>query len=348
MVSSRINLIGMSVNEISEALRDFVDQPYRGRQVGLWIHQRDCRSFEEMTNLPLTLRNLLQERFSLAEAEVVDRDESSDGSTKYLFRLDDGAEIEGVAMRSGTKATFCLSSQTGCALGCRFCVTGALGAGRNLRPEEILAQYRRMRREVPQEIERVNIVFMGMGEPLLNTEYLGRALEALYERVSPKRITVSTAGIIPGLLWLAALKRRPKLAISLNAPTQELREELMPISHTHPLEDLMSVLRDFPLEGGRRITFEYVLIRGVNDSPAHARQLRRLLHGIPSKLNIIPLNEDPKHLPGLYRPSEEVTEDFACSLREAGQVVTLRRSKGSDVSAACGQLKGRGALTQEP
>lgn len=341
MSDGRLNLIGMSIAEISRELGAFVDRPFRARQIGAWIHQRDARSFEEMSNVPRALRKSLEENFSLAEPELIDRAGSPDGSTKFLFRLSDGATIEGVSMPSGPKATFCLSSQTGCAVGCRFCVTGALGAGRDLRAAEIVAQYRIMRRELPPETERVNIVFMGMGEPLLNRDQLGPALEALYENVSPKRITVSTAGIIPGILWLADLPKRPKLAISLNAPNQELREELMPISRKYPLTELMEALRNFPLEGGRRITFEYVMIRGVNDGPGHARELRRILHGIPAKLNVIPLNEDPMHLPGLSRPSDAAIEEFAERVRHPGLVVTIRWSRGRDVAAACGQLKGR-------
>lgn len=341
MSDQKPNLIGMSIAEISRVLEAFVDRSFRGGQVGGWIHQRDARSFEEMSNLPRSFREKLGEHFSLEEPEVVDRDESPDGSTKYLFRLSDGATIEGVSMPSGPKSTLCLSSQTGCAVGCRFCVTGALGNGRNLSSAEILGQYRIMRRELPPETERVNVVFMGMGEPLLNQEHLGLALEALYETLSPKRITVSTAGIIPGIIWLSQLPKRPKLAISLNAPRQDLREDLMPISRKYPIDSLMDTLRKFPLEGGRRITFEYVMIRGLNDGPSQARDLRKLLHGIPAKLNVIPLNEDPVHLPGLQRPSDGQVEKFAERIRHAGLVVTVRNSRGGDVAAACGQLKGR-------
>jgi len=237
--------------------------------------------------------------------------------------------------------TMCLSSQTGWAVGCTFCVTGALGAGRNLRPDEIVGQYRVMLRQFSDPMDRVNIVFMGMGEPLLNTANLGPALETLYERVSPKRITVSTSGILPGIEWLASLARRPKLAVSLNAPDQERRQELMPIARRYPLSDLMTELRRFPLERARRLTFEYVLIRGFNDSEDDARMVVRLIRGIPSKVNVIPLNEDPEHFPDLHRPDDETINRFAVVLRDAGLTVTVRWSKGLDVDAACGQLKGR-------
>jgi 23S rRNA (adenine2503-C2)-methyltransferase len=182
---------------------------------------------------------------------------------------------------------------------------------------------------------------MGMGEPLLNTAHLGAALETLYERVSPKRVTVSTSGILPGIEWLAEMPRRPKLAISLNAPDQDRRVELMPIARRYPLDDLMAALRRFPLERGRRITFEYVLIAGHNDGEVDARTLARLLRGIPSKVNVIPLNEDATHFPGLRRPDDDTINRFAIVLRDAGLTVTVRWSKGLDIDAACGQLKGR-------
>ena len=231
-----------------------------------WILQRHAVSFDEMTNLPAELRRRLQQLFTIGDPELVEATASADGARKFLFALDDGASVEGVAMPEDRKLTLCLSSQAGCALGCRFCVTGVLGPGRNLRPDEIVGQYRVMLRATGVDSDRVNIVFMGMGEPLLNTENLGTALEVLCERVSPKRITVSTAGILPGIRWLAGRQRRPKLAISLNAPDQDRRAEIMPISRRYPLDELMREVRSFPLERGRRVTFEYVLIRGFNDA----------------------------------------------------------------------------------
>jgi 23S rRNA (adenine2503-C2)-methyltransferase len=248
-------------------------------------------------------------------------------------------------MREGAKATFCLSSQAGCAVGCTFCVTGAIGAGRNLKPAEIVGQYRVMLRRLDTDIERVNIVFMGMGEPLLNTANLGNALTALSERVSLKRITVSTAGILPGITWLAGLAKRPKLAVSLNAPDQARRERIMPITRRYKLDHLMAVLKEFPLERGRRITFEYVLIDRFNDASEDARATARLIRGIPAKVNVIPLNEDAEHFPDLKRPPADTIDRFAAGLRDAGLSVTVRWSKGEDVAAACGQLRSRNALS---
>jgi len=340
-MKNRTNLVGRRSGEIAELISPHVDRDFRGRQVAQWVVDRNASTFDEMTNLPLDLRQELGARFSICEPEVLEVIESSDGSTKFLFGLSGGVGVEGVSMLEGTKATFCLSSQAGCAVGCTFCVTGAIGAGRNLRPDEIVGQYRAMRRRLPPEVERVNIVFMGMGEPLLNTTSLGPALAVLSERVSLKRVTVSTAGILPGLRWIAALERRPKLAVSLNAPDQNRRAQIMPIADRYPLDQLMVALREFPLERGRRITFEYVLIEGFNDAQRDALATARLIGGIPAKVNVIPLNEDRVHFPDLRRPAEVVVDRFAMALRDAGLTVTVRWSKGEDVAAACGQLRQR-------
>ena len=244
----RSNLVGLSSAEIGEAVAPFVDKDYRRRQIAQWIIDRNANEFSAMTNLPLALREDLDRRFSIDEPEVVREVSSSDGSRKFLFALTDGVGVEAVSMPEGAKVTFCLSSQAGCAVGCTFCVTGAIGAGRNLRPAEIVGQYRIMLRRLECDVERVNIVFMGMGEPLLNTGNLDRALTVLSERVSLKRITVSTAGILPGIAWLASRGKRPKLAVSLNAPDQTRREQIMPITGRYRLDDLMTALREFPLD----------------------------------------------------------------------------------------------------
>ena len=340
-MDGRTNLVGRNSVEITELIAPHVDRDFRGRQVAQWIVDRNASSFGVMTNLPLALRRDLDTHFTLEEPEVLQVVESSDGSCKYLLGFSDGVGLESVSMREGAKATFCLSSQAGCAVGCTFCVTGAVGAGRNLRPEEIVGQYRAMLRRLDAGVERVNIVFMGMGEPLLNTGNLGPALTVLSERVSLKRMTVSTAGILPGVRWLAGLEKRPKLAVSLNAPDQERRTQIMPIARRYPLVDLMKTLREFPLERGRRITFEYVLIDGFNDAENDARLTARLIRGIPAKVNVIPLNEDREHFPDLRRPAAAVVDRFAAGLRDAGLTVTVRWSKGEDVAAACGQLRQR-------
>jgi 23S rRNA (adenine2503-C2)-methyltransferase len=334
------NLVGRTPEDLEQLLRPIVDRPFRGQQVAHWIVARHARTFAEMTNLPTVLRQQLEQSFSIRDPEVVDLSRSTDGTSKLLLAFPDGATAEAVAIPDGRKLTLCLSSQAGCALGCSFCVTGHLGPGRDLLTSELVGQYRRLMQVGDPGTERVNIVFMGMGEPLLNIGHLGPALEVLYHTVSPKRITVSTAGIVPGIHWLADLPRRPKLAISLNAPDQDRREVLMPIARTYPLDQLLDALRAFPLEKGRRITFEYVLIDGFNDSIDDARLLSNLLAHIPCKVNLIPLNED-RRLPTRFRqPDRETVESFALALRDSGRTATIRWSRGSDVAAACGQLKG--------
>ena len=337
----RVNLVGVTPKAIETLLEPHVDRRFRCAQVARWIIDRNATGFDEMSNLSKELRAELTRRFVIRDPEVLEVSTGDGGVVKLLLGLADGTSVECVSMPEGNRLTMCLSSQTGCAVGCTFCVTGAMGAGRNLTPAEIVGQYRVMLRRLEGDVDRVNIVMMGMGEPLLNTRNLGPALEVLSERVSLKRITVSTAGILPGIRWLAGLDRRPKLALSLNAPDQKRREELMPIARRYPLAELMDEIRRFPLERGRRITFEYVLIGGVNDAIDDARSVVALLRGIPSKLNLIPLNEDTEHFPDLRRPDDDTINRFAVTLRDAGLTVTVRWSKGLDVDAACGQLKGR-------
>ena len=302
---------------------------------------------------------------------------SRDGSVKYGMRLEDGALIEAVYMpgdpgaaqvnefedaraviadpgvqspKSGVaesvdRFTVCLSSQTGCAVDCAFCVTGRLGGGRNLTAGEIVGQLYAVLNEVGRRTDAARIVFMGMGEPFLNPDGVIGALDVLFELIPRRRVTVSTSGITPAFARFAALPRRPNLAVSLNAADDETRAALMPINRTYPLEGLLRAMRAWPVDPRRRITVEYVLIAGRNDSPEEAKRLVRLLDRIPAKVNLIPLNEDPNYLPGWKRPAEPVIDRFAAALSAAGVPVTVRRSRGPDAAAACGQLKGR---TQDP
>jgi 23S rRNA (adenine2503-C2)-methyltransferase len=241
--------------------------------------------------------------------------------------------------------TVCLSSQTGCAVDCAFCVTGRLGGGRNLSAGEIVGQLYTVLDDVGRGSEGLRVVFMGMGEPFLNPDGVIGALEVLFERVSPRRVTVSTSGITPAFERFAALARRPNLAVSLNAADEDTRAKIMPIARTYPLAGLLAAMRRWPLESRRRITVEYVLIAGVNDSPEDATRLARLLAGIPVKVNVIPLNEDPVYLAGWRRPDEPAIGRFVERLARAHLTATVRRSRGPDASAACGQLKGR---TEDP
>jgi len=239
----------------------------------------------------------------------------------------------------------CLSSQTGCAVDCAFCVTGRLGGGRNLTAGEILGQLYAVLRESGRTTEGLRVVFMGMGEPFLNPEGVLPALEILFEQISPRRVTVSTSGITGAFSLFAAQPRRPNLAVSINAANEETRTRLMPINRTYPLAGLLDAMRAWPLEPRRRVTVEYVLIAGVNDSPEDAVLLARRLAGLPVKVNVIPLNEDPEYLPCWKRPDERTIDRFVDRLAQAHLTATVRRSKGPDARAACGQLKGR---TEDP
>jgi 23S rRNA (adenine2503-C2)-methyltransferase len=336
------DLYDVAPDELDTALRDFVTPAFRIRQIEEWLFDKGVRSFDEMSNLPLALRSELKERFDLDVPEIVRKSEPSpDGSQKYLFRLRDGALIESVYMPMGARTTFCLSSQAGCAVGCTFCVTGFYGAGRNLTAGEILGQVFALKRDNNLPFEQINLVFMGMGEPLLNLEHVSQALEILYRHIAPRRITISTSGIIPGLEELAALEHRPNLAISVNAPDQKRREEIMPITRKYPLGELVAALKRFPLEKGRELTAEYVLLAGFNDSVEDAHKLARLLRGLNVKVNAIPFNPDPNLPDWMKRPSDAQIDRFVSTLVRDDVQVTVRRSKGDTIAAACGQLRGQ-------
>ena len=329
-----------------------------------------------MRELPSSLREMLAREIPIHLPGVARREVSVDGSIKFGLRLPDGALIEAVYMpvdegiarvnefadaraappsgpatgfRPSTPPvghfTICLSSQTGCAVECAFCVTGRLGGGRNLSAGEILGQLHVVLRETGRSMEGMRVVFMGMGEPFLNPEGVLPALDLLFRLVSPRRVTVSTSGVTPAFARFATLEKRPNLAVSLNAADPATRERLMPITKTYPLPGLIAAMRAWPLESRRTILVEYVLIAGSNDSEEDARKLVRLLRGLPVKVNLIPLNEDPTYLPDLRRPDEAAINGFARVLSAADVTVTVRRSKGPDTSAACGQLKGR---TEDP
>ncbi|HKF43704.1 MAG TPA: 23S rRNA (adenine(2503)-C(2))-methyltransferase RlmN [Thermoanaerobaculia bacterium] len=351
---------------------------YRGRQVFEALHRQGIRDYARIGVLPRELRARLSEEMPIRLPEIVRREPSADGSVKYGLKLEDGALVEAVFMpgeasvakvnefedarafsgspgnpksriedsrSSNSKFTVCLSSQTGCAVDCAFCVTGRLGGGRNLTAAEIVGQLYSVLDDAGREAAGARVVFMGMGEPFLNPEGVIGSLDVLFELISPRRVTVSTSGITPAFETFAKLPRRPNLAVSLNAAEEETRGRLMPITKTYPLAGVVAAMRKWPLESRRRMTAEYVLIAGVNDSPADADRLARLLAGIPVKVNVIPLNEDPVYLPGWKRPDEVAISRFVERLARAHLTATVRRSRGPDASAACGQLKGR---TEDP
>jgi|PersoiStandDraft_1058852.scaffolds.fasta_scaffold07113_2 23S rRNA (adenine2503-C2)-methyltransferase len=342
---------------------------YRGRQAHDAIHLRAVEGWEEIPEISRSDRERWSEAVPFALPSVVRREVSSDGTVKYGLRLFDGALVETVFMPRGEeasgardefadarvspggptprsaesaadplRATVCLSSQTGCAVDCRFCVTGRLGAGRNLTAGEIVGQLLAVKRENPSP--NYALVFMGMGEPMLNLENVGKALDVFAESISPRRTTVSTSGFPEGIARLGRRRSPPNLAVSINAADDRTREKIMPITRAHPLADVVAAMRKFPLAHRRRITAEYVLLAGVNDSPDDARRLARLLRGIPVKINVIPFNPDP-HVPEFRRPSEAAVARFVETLARERYTVTVRRSKGPDAAAACGQLKGR-------
>ncbi|MCG8456149.1 MAG: 23S rRNA (adenine(2503)-C(2))-methyltransferase RlmN [Holophagales bacterium] len=340
--AQKISLLGLPRHALAEALAPFIDRRFRTDQIYSAVYERGIDDFAALTNLGKPLAEQLRDRFSLAYPEIAHRHESDDGTAKYLFRLDDGATIEAVDIPDGERRTLCLSSQAGCALACRFCVTGYWGGGRNLTAGEIVGQVLAIRRHPRPDTHGLNLVFMGMGEPLLNLDALRNALEILLEQISWRRITVSTAGVIPGIETLASWKRRPQIAISLHAPDEERRSSLMPINQRYPLAELMPALRRFPLASKERITFEYLMLDSYNDSPADADLLAGLLAGARSKVNLIPLNPDPV-LPEGLRPSPPArVAAFRDRLRQRGVLTTVRKQRGDDVSAACGQLRAPG------
>src|SRR5262245_47367993 len=270
LTAERVDLLGLSRPDLAAALAPVLDRPFRVEQIWQALYKRGVRDFAGMTDLSRELRERLGERYRIGLPEIAERRQAGDGTCKYLFRLPDGATIEAVDIPDGSRRTFCLSSQAGCALACSFCVTGYWGAGRDLTAGEIVGQVLAIRagRGLPKEgpEEGLNIVFMGMGEPLLNGTNVKTALDILMESISPHRITLSTVGILPGLEEMARWERRPNLAISLHAPDDERRSQVMPVNRTYPLADLLAALRRYPLEKGRKLTFEYVLIRDFNDS----------------------------------------------------------------------------------
>ena len=317
-------------------------QAFRARQIYDAIHQRGARDFAAMSELAKPLRAELAERFRIGWPAVAARQDSRDGTRKYLFTLADGSTVETVDIPDRGRHTLCLSSQAGCALACAFCVTGYWGAGRNLTAGEIVGQVHAVRFDEPPLPPSLNLVFMGMGEPFANLDAVRGALDILFEFVSPRRVTISTAGVVPGIAAMAEWPRRPNLAVSLHAPDDERRSAIMPINRSYPLAELLAALREYPLERGRRITFEYILIRDFNDAPRDADALARLLRGLPAKVNLIPTNPDPVLGERMVPPDDATIAAFHRRLLDRHLTATVRRRRGDDVSAACGQLRAHG------
>ena len=332
---------------LSEHFAERAQPAYRIAQVEGWIFERLAGSIEEMTNLPVAERAALAERFTLAEPEAATVAVSADGTVKHLWRLADGELVESVLIPTERRLTLCISSQAGCAMGCTFCATGWGGFSRQLTAGEIVSQYRASRRwaEEHDHGSITNIVFMGMGEPLSNRKAVHPALTLLNHGygVGARRITVSTVGVVPGILELAERPEQFGLAVSLHAPESELRRELIPLEKRHPLPELLEALRKFDEGGGRRITFEYTMIEGVNDSLDLAPKLADLAERVGAFVNLIPFNPIPYQDWG-PTPDDRIAA-FASILEARGVSAAVRETRGRDIDAACGQLRGH-VLTQ--
>lgn len=339
-VDARENLLNMEPHEAEARLRSFAEEhgerSFRGSQVMRHLWSTPAIDFQAMTDLPAAFRESLAEHFVIPRLEIATRQKSSDGTEKFLFRLQDGEFIETVAIPEANRLTFCISSQAGCALKCAFCATGAMGFTRNLEPFEIAGQVRELRMlETP--LIPTNIVFMGMGEPLMNWSAVGPALTILNHPkalgIGARHITVSTVGVLPGIVALSNRPEQFRLAISIHAPSDDLRHELMPINTKYPLGAVIDAAQRFD----RRVTFEYVMLGGVNDQPIHAEQLAELARECSAFVNLIPLHPggagdfEPTTMPKIIT--------FSRLLRAEGVEVAIRKSRGMDIAAACGQLR---------
>ena len=319
---------------------------FRGEQVWRWVHDRGARGFDEMSNLPRDVRTALAERARIGTLEIAEVQTSRDGTRKLRLVTHDGHSIESVLIPDGEKTTQCISSQVGCAVDCQFCATAKLGLVRNLDAGEIVDQVylaRRLLAELEPGRKLTNLVYMGMGEPLHNYEHVVRSLRILTHDkgagLSQRRITVSTSGLVPKLERLGGEDVRPNLAVSLNAPSDEVRDQIMPINRKWNLARLLAALRAYPLEQRRRITFEYVLLAGVNDSLRDAAQLAKLLRGFRCKVNLIAWNPHPEA--SFQRPAPAVIDAFQAECKRLGLPTYLRTPRGDDIDAACGQLANR-------
>jgi len=338
--SPRLELTSLERPELEHALVARGHPRFRAQQVFQWLYRRGMTDPAAMLDLPSELRRELADCFDVRTPQIVSRERSTDGTEKFLLRLADDRRIESVFIPDSPGPTFCISTQVGCAVGCTFCLTGRMGLVRHLTAGEIAGQVRVLRQALALGTVPFNIVLMGMGEPLHNYDETMRALRILADphglAIPMRRVTLSTIGLVPALEQLAREPLMPNLAISLHAVTDEQRAALVPIARKYALEDILKTCRRFPLKKRARITFEYVLLAGVNDSPAHARTLAKRLAGLKAKVNLIPLNA-AAGIP-FERPEDEVVNRFARILAERGVTVSVRKSRGRDIRAACGQL----------
>ena len=345
----KINLLGLSPKQLEDFFESIGEKRFRATQVLKWLHQQGASGFDEMTNISKALRQKLAEVADIREPEVILEKISNDGTRKWVIRMDGGSSIEMVLIPEGSRKTLCVSSQVGCALDCSFCSTGKQGFNRNLSAAEIIAQLRVAIRSFgpfdPKDERRVtNVVFMGMGEPLLNFDNVVAATELMMDDnaygLSKRRVTISTAGVVPAIDRLAGMSD-VSLAVSIHAPTDELRDTLVPVNRRYPLKNLIASCNNYlsHLNDKRVITVEYTLLADINDQPEHARQLLKVLRQMPCKLNLIPFNPFPNS--GYTKPSAESILRFKQIIVNGGIVTTVRKTRGDDVDAACGQLVGQ-------
>jgi len=347
MISLKPNIKSFTLDELTSRLVEIGLRKFRSAQVFEWIYRNRASSFEEMTNITKAERALLSGDFCITAPAVVRAELSKDGTRKFLFELEDGHTIESVLIPDKDRLTLCISSQVGCAQACRFCLTGKGGFTRNLKSYEISDQVLEVSRILSQEGSRgvTNIVLMGMGEPLANLEEVMKALKTIIGDhglgFSPRRVTVSTDGLVPEINALGKSGVKVNLAVSLNATTDEIRDRIMPVNQRYPIKQLITACKHYPLEPRRRITFEYVMLKGVNDTQEDALRLTRLLRGIKCKVNLIPFNPFPGS--EFSRPDDAAVRRFQKILLDHHYTAPVRESRGRDISAACGQLREKAA-----
>ena len=334
------NIKDLSSRELEDWLSSRRELPYRVAQIRKWLFQKGAGSFGDMTNLSGGLRGALEQAYSISRLKMLRSSSSVDGTVKFLFGLTDGLSIESVLIPETKRLTLCISTQAGCGFGCAFCATALMGLKRSLPASEIVDQILEARRTLSAGKRITHVVLMGMGEPLANYAQTLKALEIMSDAdwgigISPRRITLSTVGLVPQMKRLME-ETHVNLAVSLHATTDELRSQLMPVNRKYPLAELIDCCRSLPLAKRRRITFEYVMLRGVNHFPEDAWRLSRLLNRIRSKINLIPFNPHPGS--PYQRPTQEEILQFEDALRTRGHHVNVREPRGADIQAACGQL----------
>ena len=335
-----VPITGLTFKELEQFVENEGFKKFRAKQIARWIYKKLSTSFEEMTDLSKEAREKLSKRAEIRTIHLLRKEMSEDGTVKYLFELKDGNRIESVFIPERDWNTICISTQVGCPIGCRFCLTAKDGFTRNLKASEIVEQYLEVQRDV-KDRRISNVVFMGMGEPLLNFKNVKKSIEIMVDErmlnLSSRKITVSTCGIIPGIERMAKELRKVKLAISLHATDNLTRNALVPINRKYPLEQLIKTLRKYPADNVRRIMIEYVMLKDVNDSKENAEKLAALVKGIPVKVNLIPFNPYPDA--EFEKPSREKVEEFQRVLWNKNIAAFIRDSRGEDISAACGMLR---------